>query len=137
MPLLLALESDGIGLTVATVVMKHPVGNEYVIVELPAAMAAMMPVDDPIVATAVLLLDQFPPVLPSVRVLEPVIQSEVVPETDAGSGFAVNEILLPVEQLPIEAVTVYTLIPEAVGVMVGVAQVVQESPVAPDTPVHV
>ena len=53
--------ADGKGLTVNTVVVMQPVGNVYVIVTVPDSTPVTVPVDDPTVAIAILLLDQVPP----------------------------------------------------------------------------
>lgn len=80
----------GLGLTVTTVVRLQPEGNEYVIIDVPAISPLTMPVVDPMVATAVLLLVHVPPdtVLPSV-VVKP-IHTLVAPVMVVGVGCTVT-----------------------------------------------
>lgn len=53
--------ADGGALTVNTPVTKHPPGSTYEIMVVPAVRAVTIPSDDPIVATARLLLVHVPP----------------------------------------------------------------------------
>jgi len=76
-----------IALTVSVVVEKHPVGNVYVIIGLPAATPVAMPLVDPMVANAELALVHAPPleVLPKVTEVGPLPpHMEVAPVIAAG-----------------------------------------------------
>ena len=57
--------------------------------QVPGALPVMIPVDDPIVATVALLVDQIPPVTELPRVVEPPAQTENVPVMVPGAGVTV------------------------------------------------
>jgi len=61
----------------------------YVIVAVPAPAPVAVPVDEPIVATPVLLLLQVPPLTELVSVELPPTQTDIVPPIDAGELFTV------------------------------------------------
>jgi len=84
----------GNGLTVNTAVVKHPVGNVYVIVELPAVnVAVTSPVNAPIPATEVVPLVQLPPPASVSRLVEPAHVLSV-PDIAAGNGLIVIGVVL-------------------------------------------
>ena len=78
--------ADGNGFTVIVVVTKHPPPILYVMVAVPNDSPRTMPVEEPTVATVVLLLDQLPPgtefdsvvVVPKHAIRIPVIAAGVV-----------------------------------------------------------
>jgi hypothetical protein len=76
------------GFTSTLCVAIQPVGNEYVITAVPPATPVMMPVDEPAVATKVLLLLQVPPPA-SVRAVVAPPHTVVVPVIAAAAGFTV------------------------------------------------
>ena len=71
----------GVAFTVTTVVTALPY-TIYVITEVPAASPLTVPVDEPTIATAVLLLLQVPPVVASDKVIEEPVQTVAVPVMD-------------------------------------------------------
>ena len=75
---------EGAGLTVKVIVVTA-VPTIYVMVQVPAATPATIPVDEPTVAMEVLLLLQWPPAVESVNVLLLPAQTlaiPLIPETD-------------------------------------------------------
>jgi len=62
----------------------------YVIVAVPALAPVAVPVDEPIVATPVLLLLQVPPLTELVSVALLPTQTDIVPPIDAGDPFTVT-----------------------------------------------
>lgn len=102
------------------------------------APALTMPFEEPTVAILVLELLQVPLPVASARVLLPPAHTLSVPVIAAGDGFTFS-VAPEVEVQPFDpvAVTLYTLAPVAVGVIVVVAHEVQDSPVAPEIPAHV
>ena len=123
-------------LTVIVAVEVQPVGKVYVITAVPDETPFRIPVVLPIVAIDVLLLLHDPPVVVFVSVVFVPAQTDKVPDIAAGSGFVTTVTELPEEQPPFVAVTVYTLSPITVGVIVVDEQVVQEIPDAPPTPLQ-
>ena len=119
--------SNGSALTVIVETVLQPDGIKYVIRDVPAATADKSPVDDPIVATPVVLLLHVPPaglllnelVLPAHTVNDPAI------EVGVGLTVTVTVALFvhPFEPVP---TTVYVVV--IVGEAVGDAQVVHDSP---------
>jgi len=67
----------------------HPSGSEYEIIVVPAVRPFTSPVDEPTVATAVLVLLQEPPPTASVNEVVNPLQTCAVPVMTAGAGFAV------------------------------------------------
>jgi hypothetical protein len=102
------------------------------------------PAVPPAVTTPELLIDAVPGALlvhtpPPVALLSelvPPIHALSVPVIAAGTGFTFTVTPLVREQPLAVAVTLYTLAPVAVGVIVGFAHDEQDSPVAPDMPVQ-
>jgi hypothetical protein len=78
--------AGGVGFTVTVRKLVHPLGNVYVILDVPTVRAVIAPVEEPIDATDVLLLLHVPPVSlllsvvvkPVHKVAEPVIAGAVV-----------------------------------------------------------
>jgi hypothetical protein len=60
----------GIGLVVTSINTLQPVGNAYVIVDVPTAPPVVMPELEPMVATTVLLLAHVPPAVVLLNVFE-------------------------------------------------------------------
>jgi hypothetical protein len=83
----------GAALTVIVVVLKHPVGKVYVIVEVPAATEVTTPVPE-IKATLASLLLHIPPTLASNNVVVRPVHTVVVPVITAGVGFTVTTCVL-------------------------------------------
>ena len=81
--------ADGNAFTVIISLVEHPVGNVYIIVEVPVDPLVTNPVVDPIVATVVLLLVHVPPPA-SVRVAVEPIHIPGLPDMADGSGFTVT-----------------------------------------------
>lgn len=79
----------GAGLTVIAVVVKQPVPNVYVIVAVPANIPLTMPVPDPTLATAVLLLAHVPPPTELLNVLVVPSHTFITPVMAGGGGFIV------------------------------------------------
>lgn len=104
--------TEGSGFTVTPRVTRQPVANEYVIVTLPAVNPETRPVDDPTVATTVLLLVQVPPPGSDSASTCPT-QTEVLPVITPGSGFTVSTV--NVEQ-PVGSVYEMTEVPGPVPV---------------------
>jgi hypothetical protein len=80
----------GKGFTVTVVVRRQPVGRLYVTTEVPAIRPFTVPVAEPTVATAVLLLLQVPPGVTSDNVVVVPMQREKLPAIVPGSGFTVS-----------------------------------------------
>jgi hypothetical protein len=80
----------GSGFTVTVTVRAQPVGNVNDTTEVPTATEVTTPVDEPMVATAVLTLLQVP-VPASVRVVPPPRHIEAVPLIVPGIGLTVSE----------------------------------------------
>lgn len=76
-----------------------------------------MPVDEPIVATVVLLLLQLPPLVALLSVTLELVQIVVVPVITPGLGFMVTTLLAPEEHTPFVSVAVYVTL---VGVVIPV-----------------
>jgi hypothetical protein len=94
------------------------------------------PDDAPITARPGLLLLQVPPAL-LVSVPEVPTQTLALPVISDGNGF--TETVTPpvvVQPAPLVATTSYILDPVVAGVIAGDAHEVQESPEAPDKPLH-
>ena len=91
--------------------MLHVVGNEYVIVGVPAPTPVTTPVVEPIVAREGLLLTQVPPPM-SVNVTVEPTQTSMVPEIADGIGLTVTDelpIMLLVQKVVASVATaVYT-----------------------------
>jgi hypothetical protein len=85
--------ADGTGLTVNTLVMKHPVDRVYVIVEVPASTPVTTPEAEPTVATLVVLLAHVPPPA-SVSVAVKPSHATDVPLIADGNGFTVTRVLV-------------------------------------------
>jgi hypothetical protein len=85
--------ADGDALTVIVVVLKHPVGKVYVIVEVPAAIEVTTPVPE-ITATLASLLLHVPPTLASNNVVVRPVHTVVVPVITAGVGLTVTTCVL-------------------------------------------
>ena len=75
--------------TVTVACTLHPVGNTYVITDVPANIPETIPVE-PIVATAVVPLIHVPPAVPSANVEEEPGQTFIVPVIVAGKGLTVR-----------------------------------------------
>jgi hypothetical protein len=84
------IEAVGVGFTVNTVVALHPVAKVYKIFGVPGAIAVTIPLAEPTVASAVLLLLQVPPAVTSLKVELRPEQIEVVPVITAGIGLTVT-----------------------------------------------
>lgn len=80
----------GKGSTVTVVVRRQPVGRLYVTTEVPAIRPFTVPVAEPTVATAVLLLLQVPPGVASDKVAVDPIQTDEIPLIEPGNGFTVR-----------------------------------------------
>ena len=91
---------DGFGLTVRVDITKHE-PTEYVIVTLPADTPVAVPLEEPIVATAVLLLTQAPAPVASVNVVEAPWQIEA-DDGDIDATVAITVTIFDAAQLPIE-----------------------------------
>ncbi len=83
---------DGEAFTVITFVVVQPVDKVYVIVELPLATPVTIPVDEPIVATDVVLLDHVPPPA-SVNVVVKPAHTLAVPDIEDGKVFTVTTVV--------------------------------------------
>lgn len=81
---------DGDAFTVIVRMLKHPVERVYVITAVPAEIPDTVPLEVPMVATAVLLLLQEPPGVPSERVVVTPTHSEPDPSIVPGTGFTVT-----------------------------------------------
>ena len=78
----------GSGLTVTIAVAGlQPPANVYVITAVPGAAPVIAPVDDPVVAIAVLPLLQAPPVRVSANTVADPVHTSAVPVIAVGSGF--------------------------------------------------
>ena len=82
--------AKGNGSTVISWVTKHPVFNVYVINAVPRLIPCTTPVEEPTVATNVLLLLQLPPFVPSLRVFDVPRQTLKLPLINNGKGFTVT-----------------------------------------------
>jgi hypothetical protein len=80
--------------TVTIFVTLHPVVSIYVIVAVPATRPFTTPVDEPIVATVVLLLDHIPPSVVLLKLVVSPIQTLAVPDIAEGCGFTVTTVFL-------------------------------------------
>ncbi len=80
----------GKALTVAVAEAKQPVLKVYVMPGVPAATPVIIPLAEPIVACAVLLLLQTPPPVALVRVVVRPTQTDAVPAIAAGMGLTVT-----------------------------------------------
>ena len=81
--------ADGTGLTVTTFVDLQPVRRVYVIVDVPEAAPVTTPVEEPIVATVVVLLAHVPPALTSLKPVVKPVQTVAVPDIADGTGLTV------------------------------------------------
>ena len=79
----------GTGLTVTDVVAVQPPGNVYTILVVPAATPVTVPVIEPTVPTAVLLLLHTPPLVTSFNVTDEFWHTTSVPVMAAGVGLTV------------------------------------------------
>ena len=84
------LASDGVATTVTVVVDLQPVLSKYVITDVPTATLAIVPDEEPIVATDVVPLLHVPPPVASASVDVAGRHIRVVPVIDAGKEFTVN-----------------------------------------------
>jgi hypothetical protein len=99
--------------------------------------AATIPDELPIVAIVVFELVHVPPPVALLSVLLPLRQALIVPVIAAGVGFT-DTVTPLVDVHPFDvATTLYTFDPVALGVIVGLVQVVHDKPSAPDMPLHV
>ena len=90
--------TEGSGLTVIVLYAEHPVeANPYVMVAVPAVMPVTSPVDDPTVATEVLLLLHTPPLVASLSAVVNPTQTAAVPVIGTGVGLTVT--VVPTAQL--------------------------------------
>jgi len=87
------LIAAGSGFTVTVEVIKHPVGNVYVIVALPADIPVTVPEIGPIVATPALLLAHVPPDDVLLNVVVAPTQTDAVPVIAAGKALTVAVVL--------------------------------------------
>jgi hypothetical protein len=109
--------APGDATTVTIAVSKHP-PNAYVTIVVPGDTPVMIPLDEPIVATPVLLLVQLPPAVVLLSVTEELTQIVESPVIGAGFGFIVTT-LVPVDvQVPLLNVAVYVMV-EGLVIPVG------------------
>lgn len=121
----------GVVFTVNVAVRKHPVPNVYVMVTVPAATPVTIPDDDPTVAVNTSLLLHVPPLVASVSVLVSPSHTLSVPPIAAGNAFTETVTVAdPVQPALFAPSTVYVVL--VVGLAVGLAHVVHDSPVAGD-----
>ena len=87
-----AIAKTGRGLTETAILVLHPVGNVYVIPEVPSSIPATDP-EVLIVATAVLELVHVPPDELEDNEVVPSTQTEAVPEIAAGAELTVATVV--------------------------------------------
>ena len=80
--------------TVTVVVIKHPPGMIYEIIDVPLNMPVTTPVLLPIVAMVVLLLVQVPPGVASLSDIVAPMHTVIVPAIGSGNGSTVNVIVI-------------------------------------------
>jgi hypothetical protein len=97
----------GTGLTVTTVVDMQPVPSMYVIIDVPPETPVTTPVEEPIAALPLLLL-QVPPDEVLLRVVVSPAQTTVVPDIVAGNGFTVTVVTM---MQPVPRVYVIAAVP--------------------------
>ena len=90
----------GVAATLTIPVAMQPVGNIYVIADVPAATPVTIPDEDPIVAVEVELLDHGPPEEVLLSVVVDPIHTLSVPEMVFGKGFMVTVTLPCTPQQP-------------------------------------
>jgi hypothetical protein len=92
--------TPGNGLIVTTFVVLQPEGNTYLIVVVPGAKPHTTPVEAPTVATAKLLLDQVPPAVTWLSVIQLPSQTVAAPVMAGGAAFTVT-VAMPKQVVPI------------------------------------
>src|SRR5580704_16052956 len=92
--------ADGNVFTVITAVVLHPVGSVYVIVVVPGATPVTIPVAEPTVAIAGLLLTHVPPPA-SVSVIVAAGHTCSVPLIAVGNGFTVT-VIVALQLIPVD-----------------------------------
>jgi hypothetical protein len=85
---------EGAAFTVRFLLALHPVGSVYEIVVMPMATPLITPVEEPTVATAVLLLLHVPPDDAEVSVVVLPTHVTAVPVIDAGKGSTVTTVVV-------------------------------------------
>ena len=100
--------APGNGLTVTSAFAIQPVATLYVMIVVPEDKLVRRAVDEPIVATAVLLLLQCPPVVTSLNAAVRPAQSTSGPVIFAGTGFTVTSVVF---RHPVASEYVITAVP--------------------------
>ena len=106
------------------------------IVAVPAATPLTIPVDEPTDAVPAALLLHVPPVVASVKAIANPTQTAEGPVIAEGTALTFTVQIADAEQAPDETETLYKFAPVTVGVMVVAPHELQDSPAAPEIPVH-